>query len=227
MLKYRLIGYTASVIIRFLHLFVRETHLFSPGFLSQLSSGKPFIIALWHNNSLNIPPFLSRILIKKNKFSLYALVSRSKDGELAVHALKPFGFRFFRGSSSKGGAEALSIMIETAKQHSICPVLTPDGPRGPAFTLKRGVITAASETGLPVYIMATEGENMKILSSWDKIMVPLPGKLWISVEGPFTFKTAKTSGQMEKMTKELENAMNHQKDELHKLIVQNSGNEKK
>ena len=226
MFKYRLIGYTASVIIRLLHLFIKEKHLLSEGFLSHLNSGKPFIIALWHNNSLNIPPFLSRILIKKYKFDLYALVSRSKDGELAVYALKPFGFRFFRGSSSRGGSEALSNMIETAQKKPICPVLTPDGPRGPAFTLKRGVITAAGETGLPVFIMATEGDNMKILSSWDKIMVPLPGRLWISAEGPFTFKPAKTAAQMEKMTTELENAMNRQKDELHKMIVHNTSNEK-
>ncbi len=122
--------------------------------------------AFWHNNII-ILGFLYR-------FSKVAtIVSQSKDGEYFSRLLSKFGYRIIRGSSSKGGTKALLEGIKVIKEgYSIAGTL--DGPRGPGFKVKPGIIIMASKTGIPILPVYVRCHRAKILNTWDKMVLPVP-----------------------------------------------------
>jgi len=104
-----------------------------------------------------------------------ALVSASKDGNFLATVLTSWGYRLSRGSSKKSGMEALIIAMESIKnQECNTLVITPDGPRGPRHTYKRGAFIAARELSLPLYHLHIEYASRKVLKSWDQFEVPMP-----------------------------------------------------
>jgi hypothetical protein len=50
----------------------------------------------------------------------------------------------------------------------------PDGPRGPAFDAKPGVLALASATGVPLVPIGIAAAPARRLGSWDRALVPLP-----------------------------------------------------
>lgn len=130
-----------------------------------LKDNKPFILALWHCNAFTGP-----ILIRD--MDLHILISQSRDGELINRIVKKFNNFSVRGSSSRGGIQALKILIKIAKQGKRI-LITPDGPRGPAFQVQPGIITLASNTGLPIIPFHHEAVKQKKAKSWDSLRIPL------------------------------------------------------
>jgi len=116
------------------------------------------------------------------------LVSRSRDGELIARALKKLGYGVVRGSSSRGGTKAILQMSDIIAGGGQVAI-TPDGPRGPAYRIKDGVVYLAKNTGAPVFPTTVTFAKPTIrLNSWDRFMIPLPfAKVKIAVGGPLTF----------------------------------------
>lgn len=109
----------------------------------------------------------------RNKKS-FALVSQSKDGEILTALLKKWNYKVSRGSSSKGGKEALKDLIE-AGNNGCSIVITPDGPRGPAGQIKNGALIVSNESNIPVIPVRIIYSSKKILmKSWDKFQIPYP-----------------------------------------------------
>jgi len=103
-----------------------------------------------------------------------ALVSQSKDGEILSTLLNKWSYKVIRGSSSKGGKEALTELIQLGKNgYNI--VITPDGPRGPMNEIKNGALITAYECKIPIIPVRIEYTKKKILEkSWDKFQIPYP-----------------------------------------------------
>ncbi len=101
------------------------------------------------------------------------LVSQHFDGEMISQTAERLGYRLFRGSSTRGGGEALEAM--TAALRSGQPLaLTVDGPRGPRFRAKRGAIELARATGAPIYALHASPRRSWTVRSWDGFQVPKP-----------------------------------------------------
>jgi lysophospholipid acyltransferase (LPLAT)-like uncharacterized protein len=126
-----------------------------------------FILAFWHRHLV-----LMRYAYRGERMTV--LSSQSWDGELSARAQQRLGVDTIRGSSSKGGLRALREILRRAAQGSDL-AFTPDGPRGPARVVQPGVILAARSTGLPVIPVAIAATRAKLLKSWDRMIVPLPG----------------------------------------------------
>jgi lysophospholipid acyltransferase (LPLAT)-like uncharacterized protein len=130
-------------------------------------AGPPFVLVAWHEGLL-VAAFAFR------DRGLWVPLSLSRDGSLAERALRRLGFaRPPRGSSSRGGSALLREMIRRVRAGESGGVL-PDGPRGPAFDAKPGVLALAAATGVqlvPVGIAATPARR---LGSWDRALLPLP-----------------------------------------------------
>jgi len=104
-----------------------------------------------------------------------AMVSSSKDGDYLGEVLTHWGYSLVRGSSTRGGMEALeSAMAQVKRGESNRLVVTPDGPRGPRHIFKRGAFHAAHELGLPLVMLHLHYGSWRTLKSWDKFEVPLP-----------------------------------------------------
>lgn len=102
-----------------------------------------------------------------------ALVSNSRDGDVLAATLHRWGIKVVRGSSSAGGSEAISEMVELiADGYTL--LITPDGPRGPHHEMKIGALVVAQRTGASLMLCAPHYRNAFSLHSWDSFQVPKP-----------------------------------------------------
>lgn len=124
------------------------------------------VVAFWHGSML--PVWWA---YRKNNAT--AMVSMSKDGSYLAAILEHWGYRLARGSSTQGGSEALSAMVEAARNGVV--MITPDGPRGPRHKAKAGAVVAAMRSGAPLIGIHVEVSNAFVFNkSWDLFQVPLP-----------------------------------------------------
>ena len=125
------------------------------------------IIAFWHENML--PGWH---LHRGNQ--AIALVSKSNDGMILSRLLHQWGIGTIRGSSSKGGKEALTEGIEKIIEGHVL-LLTPDGPRGPRRVFKPGAVIAAQRSKSPLFLARINVHSSFVFKkSWDKFVLPLP-----------------------------------------------------
>lgn len=125
---------------------------------------KNFVLAFWHGTML-IPWFIHR----DNNFA--GIVSQSKDGQLLVNILEKWNYEIARGSSHKGGKEALQQLIDFANEgYSVA--ITPDGPTGPRKEMKAGAVITAQRCSVPLVLLAVKYEKKRKLNSWDKFEIP-------------------------------------------------------
>jgi lysophospholipid acyltransferase (LPLAT)-like uncharacterized protein len=111
-----------------------------------LAESKRMIIAFWHAQQLMMP-------LAYRGSEAYVLISRHGDGELIQRIITRFGLRAVRGSSTRGGMEALRELIRLGRS-GVDLVITPDGPKGPRHVAKMGVVQLAKATGLPIVPLA-------------------------------------------------------------------------
>ena len=101
------------------------------------------------------------------------MVSRSFDGEYIARIIERLGFVAVRGSSSRGGSEALRGMKEEL-QKGAAIAFTIDGPRGPKYIAKPGPVLLARSTGLPMAAFYVALSDAWVLKTWDEFMIPKP-----------------------------------------------------
>ena len=109
-----------------------------------------------------------------------------------------------RGSSSRRAAQALRELVAWGERgHDLA--ITPDGPRGPRYTLPEGVISTAQLTGLPIVPVAYH-LNWKIcLKTWDRFQIPLPfARCEITTGRMLRVPRAATDVEREELRKQLE-----------------------
>lgn len=103
-----------------------------------------------------------------------ALVSRSRDGEIIAKTMRLSRIGAVRGSSSRGGAHAMREMADLLASGR--PVgMTPDGPKGPARKIKKGVLYLAQKSGCPILPLTNATtRKISIRKAWDQYQFPLP-----------------------------------------------------
>lgn len=124
------------------------------------------IFAFWHNRLL-------ALVLHAGGAPLQVLVSQSRDGELATRALAGWKIRFARGSATRGGARALLQMMR-AHREGLHLGVVPDGPRGPRYEVKPGLLHLARATGARIIPLSCGVSRFRQLRSWDRLLVPLP-----------------------------------------------------
>ena len=142
-------------------------------------NSRKFIWTVWHSRLL-LPNYLSRGLEGT------AMVSGSEDGEFVARILKRQGHEAFRGSTTRGGIKALSGLIKNIKEKQRPGFIIPDGPQGPRFKVKLGIIILARETGYPILPFSYSAKRMKVFASWDRFILPYPFTKCLGIYGkPF------------------------------------------
>jgi lysophospholipid acyltransferase (LPLAT)-like uncharacterized protein len=127
----------------------------------------PFIYVVWHEYLLM--PCLA--YVSKGKVTK-VLISQHADGEMISQACRHLGVGVIRGSSTRGGAEALLRMMEACNESHL--LVIPDGPRGPRRRVSLGVVYLASRTGLPIIPAGVGFDRPWRLKSWDRFAIPRP-----------------------------------------------------
>jgi lysophospholipid acyltransferase (LPLAT)-like uncharacterized protein len=79
-----------------------------------------------------------------------------------------------RGSSSRGGSTALKQLLRSVRGRGSSPVIVTDGPRGPIYRCKPGLVVLGQMTGAPILPVAGVASSAWRLRSWDRLIVPRP-----------------------------------------------------
>lgn len=137
------------------------------GVIERLTAQKQgYVIALWHGQLFPLAFYM-------RDRGIVVLVSGSRDGEIIARVNARFGYRGIRGSSSKGGREALIEMIAALKRGDAVAV-TPDGPRGPPHKFQPGALIASMRAQAPIVPYVMKADRVWRFKSWDGFQVPKP-----------------------------------------------------
>lgn len=144
------------------------------GFLTNPPEG-PRILVFWHNRIPAISVGFLRHYPSKHpsRKGVSVLTSPSKDGDILAGVMANLGMGSVRGSSSRRGSTAireLSSLLEAG----IDLAITPDGPRGPKYSLGPGAVYLAQKTGIPIMPLHASYHRAIRLKTWDSFAIPLP-----------------------------------------------------
>ena len=191
----------------FLQLFVRFIYLSSKKVFhhpKELKDDK-YLVAFWHGELL-MQPFNYRKLKPNGKVS--AMISEHKDGEAITKTVEYLGIHSIRGSSTRGGAKALIGAIKELKGGDDVAI-TPDGPKGPRFSIADGIVAIHKKTNAKILLFNCKSSKYWQFNSWDKFIVPKPfGRLDFYISEPLDVSSLEENEAKELIQKRLlENAM--------------------
>lgn len=172
-----LLSWTASVLLRLLFLTVRVRHHHVD------SEGSPYVkprgvqrytFAMWHDQ-------IVMAVFSNRTFNLAGLISQHRDGGYLADSVQIAGIHPVRGSTSRGGMEAVREILSLPDLHL---AMTPDGPRGPRRQMKEGVIFIASRSRRPLVPCGMAASNAwAIKGSWTDLTIPKPFSTLVMIAG--------------------------------------------
>lgn len=172
-MKDRIKHYVVTVIVPFiLQIIVRIIYLTSKKRFhhSNINQDETYVVAFWHGDLL-MQPFNYQKL--KSSGEVRAMISEHKDGEAIRKTVEYLGIGSIAGSSSRGGAKALITAIKSLKK-DIDVAITPDGPRGPIYSVADGIVAISQKTGAKILPFSSKPSKYWQMRSWDKFIVPKP-----------------------------------------------------
>ena len=133
---------------------------------------KPVILCIWHNRLLG--SILADWRARRRCHPVKVLTSASKDGGWLAAMARRFTLGAVRGSSSRRGAAAL-IELSRAIRDSNDIVITPDGPRGPNYSIAPGIIHLAGHADARIVPVKVGFSSFwRIGKKWDALWIPKP-----------------------------------------------------
>ena len=140
----------------------------------------PCIVALWHNQ-LALAMLVRRYL---PKYDCSVVISNSRDGMILGSYVKTHAGCNVIHASHKSGHSALLQIIDELKQNRML-IITPDGPRGPLYEVKGGVVFSAQKAEAMIVPMHWHASSMWQLGTWDRLQFPKPfSKVTLYFEDP-------------------------------------------
>ena len=133
----------------------------------------PFILTLWHDRIFYTFYSLKRNLVSKG-VDVLGMTSPSRDGEIIARVVRKWGAYATRGSSSRKSTHATRDLLRYASEY-FNPLIIADGPLGPAYKAKEGVVFLSRITSLPIIPISYSAKKSWIFKkAWDKFCIPKP-----------------------------------------------------
>lgn len=131
---------------------------------------RPILFVIWHNRSLLVPAIYQRFRCPE-RFT--CLISPSKAAAWEARFFESYGIHCARGSSSRRSIQATREMLQAHRNGNDIGI-SPDGPSGPLYQMKRGAVMMARKTQSPLLMMGAESRAAIRLKTWDRHFIPLP-----------------------------------------------------
>lgn len=176
---------------------------FPADWLARAQQGERVILAFWHNRQIGL------LRVSSVLQPVSVLVSQHGDGEIITRIMSRFGVGAVRGSSTRGGTRALRAMISASRETNIA--ITPDGPVGPRYEIKDGVVSLAALSGLPVFWVSWSSNRVWRFKSWDRFMLPKPfARLRFHATGPLQLDKSMKREELDAARLDLQTRMRQQ-----------------
>ncbi|MGK0256108.1 MAG: lysophospholipid acyltransferase (LPLAT)-like uncharacterized protein [Arcobacteraceae bacterium] len=165
-LEINLAPFLMQLLVRFIYLTNKKVYHID----SNINKDETFIVSVWHGDllmqSYNYQNFKPKGLIK-------AIISEHRDGEAIRKTVEFLGVGSLSGSSTRGGAKALIGAIKSIKS-GIDIAITPDGPKGPIYSIADGIVIISQKTKAKILPFSCIPSKYWKLSSWDKFIIAKP-----------------------------------------------------
>ncbi len=179
------------------------TRIIAPGaqpYVSHAALDSPAIYAVFHGRMVGL-------LGLKPRCKLTILISDSRDGEIITRACQAVGFSVVRGSIKRKAVQGAKALVDAARSGQSIAFMV-DGPRGPIYEIKPGIIRLAQLTQLPIVPFVCRSRSSWWFPSWDKFMGPLWGTPLLYLFGePVYVPQGANEGARELLYQELSNRM--------------------
>jgi lysophospholipid acyltransferase (LPLAT)-like uncharacterized protein len=200
----RILIWFGSILVNLLCSTLRYKVIDEAGFLEK-SFPRPVVILVWHNRILAMPVVYRRFYPKRK--GLLVLTSASRDGAYLSEFVRCFGLGAVRGSSSRRGAAALLDLVRSLEAgFDLC--ITPDGPRGPRYSLGPGALLLSERCRVPLLPLLVEYSAFWRFNSWDGFAVPKPfAKVTVTALPRIEIDSNETDASFEEKRKQVETRM--------------------
>jgi lysophospholipid acyltransferase (LPLAT)-like uncharacterized protein len=164
--------------------------------------GKNFIVTFWHREIFPAVWYW-------RKRGMVVMVSQNFDGEFIARVIHRHGYATARGSSSRGAARVLVEMVRTLRQ-GLEAAVTPDGPHGPRFVAKPGVVQLARLSGACILCFHIVPRRSWVFrKSWDQTEFPKPfSRTAIFIAPPIEVPRHADDKQQEKYLETVQETLN-------------------
>lgn len=197
------LAFIASLYLTFVFKTTRWHWVNAPYIQDFWDKKQPFMPCFWHNRMMLLP-----FIWRKKTMAPHILISAHRDGRLIAKTVDHLGVGTITGSASKGGMAAVREILKTLARGE-CVAITPDGPKGPRHHAKMGIIQTARLAGVPILPLSYSIKRRIVLSSWDKLIIPLPFSRGVFIMGaPLTVPDHVRSDDLEPYRLELEHSLN-------------------
>ena len=174
--------------------------------LQAISTNKPIMLCLWHEQLV----FISRFF-KNTKLNFYGIISTHADAEIYSKILKDWKIQLIRGSSTRGWSNVVKQMIKVFHRPSAIVAITNDGPQGPPKVAKEGSVSIAKKYNAQIVSVAAKASKFWRIKSWDQTILPKPfSTIYIQFSDPHIPCHSTT-------TKEITSLINNNIDNLNNL----------
>lgn len=139
----------------------------SPELLGKVARGtRKCIFLFWHRHLLSL-------LGCFKGYPICVPVSQHTDGEYVAQVMERCGLLAVRGSTTRGQINLIRGLLKAIENGRSCGI-SPDGPRGPCYSVQPGFVLLARRTGLPVFPVGVSVDRAWELNSWDSFVIPQP-----------------------------------------------------
>ncbi|MCG8567598.1 MAG: lysophospholipid acyltransferase family protein [Desulfobacterales bacterium] len=197
-------SYLVYLVARIYLLFVAGTVKNDGKWLELMGQKKPVLICMFHQQFFAIVRFFRPYLC----FHPRILISQSRDGDLASDVVIYSGGSVARGSSSRGGREAMAEMVDHMASGAGFGLNLVDGPQGPRGVVKAGSIRMAQRAGAVIVPCFVKYKDAWLLGSWDRYMIPKPfTRMTMTFGDPIPVDPDAAGDDFEQLRRELEDHM--------------------
>jgi lysophospholipid acyltransferase (LPLAT)-like uncharacterized protein len=138
-------------------------------------------------------------------------------GDLGAFLMAPVGIQTVRRTTREmdpsdpgfiSGEAAKKELIRLVLEEGYNAAVTVDGPRGPIFRVKHGIIDTAATTGAPILTMSVAVHPYVTIPTWDRMLIPLPFSSVVTIiGGPFVVPKGADEKKKEEIRLALERHM--------------------
>ena len=155
------------VVLALLKMTLRFVHINRSAVQETWDKGGNFIVCFWHGRLLMMP-------FAKKGGGGKVLISRHRDGEFIARIIRFFNLGSIRGSYRKeGSVSSLRTILQDLKRN-IDVAITPDGPKGPRYKVKQGIIELAKLSGKAIVPVSYGASKKKLFIPGTISSCPIP-----------------------------------------------------
>ena len=172
-----MVPFILQLFVRFIYFTNKKTYHTT----NALDENENFIVSMWHGDLL-MQPFNYQNF--RPQGTVKAIISEHRDGEAIRKTVEYLGIGSLAGSSTRGGAKALIGAIRSIKNGTDIAI-TPDGPKGPIYSVADGVVIISQKTKAKILPFSCVPSKYWKMKSWDKFVIPKPfGKIDFYIGDP-------------------------------------------